>query len=109
MPSQRIDSRPCARTGTDEPSDGHDQGHVEGATIALLLSDDHHGLWSREELIRELSASRLEVVDALASLAAATRAAEDAKWQTLSLSTDVDGLPAFKDTEVARMLLEQRR
>lgn len=71
MPSQRIDSHPCARTGTDELSDGHHQGHVEGAIIALLLSDDHHGLWSREELIRELSASRLEVVDALASLAAA--------------------------------------
>jgi hypothetical protein len=45
----------------------------------------------------------------LASLVAATRAEEDAKWQALSLSTDFDGLPAFKDTPVARMLLEQRR
>jgi len=45
----------------------------------------------------------------LAGIVAATRAEEDAKWQALSLSTDFDGLPAFKDTPVARMLLEQRR
>jgi NAD(P)-dependent dehydrogenase (short-subunit alcohol dehydrogenase family) len=45
----------------------------------------------------------------LASVVAATRAAEDATWQTLSRSTDVDGLEDFKNTPIARMLLEQRR
>lgn len=45
----------------------------------------------------------------LASLVTATRSAEDAKWQSLSGSTDYDGLGDFKDTPVARMLLEQRR
>ncbi len=69
MQTQNIDSsrRPCK----DEPSDDHDQGRTEAAIIALLLSDRHHGLWSREELIRELSASRLEATDALAGLAGA--------------------------------------
>ena len=68
MQTQNIDSsrRPCE----EEPSDEHDQGHTEAAIIALLLSTDHHGIWSREELIRELSASRLEATDALAGLAA---------------------------------------
>jgi NAD(P)-dependent dehydrogenase (short-subunit alcohol dehydrogenase family) len=45
----------------------------------------------------------------LAGIVAATRAAEDAKWQTLSRSPDYDGIADFKDTPVARMLLEQRR
>jgi hypothetical protein len=69
MQTQNIDSsrRPCK----EAPSDDHDQGRTEAAIIALLLSTDHHGLWSREELIRELSASRLEATDALAGLAGA--------------------------------------
>lgn len=69
MQTQNIDSSRCScKQG---PADNHDQGHVEAAIIALLLSGDHHGLWSREELIRELSASRLEATDALAGLAGA--------------------------------------
>ena len=39
--------------------------------ITLLLSGDHHGVWSREELIRELSASCLEATDAISGLAGA--------------------------------------
>ena len=68
MQTQNIDS--SRRSCKYGPSDDHDQGRTEAAIIALLLSTDHHGLWSREELIRELSASRLEVTDALAGLAA---------------------------------------
>lgn len=68
MQTQNIDSSRCPCR--DEPSDDHDQGRTEAAIIALLLSTDHHGLWSREELIRELSASRLEATDALAGLVA---------------------------------------
>ncbi|HEY5194673.1 MAG TPA: hypothetical protein VIJ39_12490 [Solirubrobacteraceae bacterium] len=69
MQTQNIDSsrRPCK----DEPNYDDDQGRTEAAIIALLLSTDHHGLWSREELIRELSASHLEATDALAGLAGA--------------------------------------
>jgi hypothetical protein len=68
MQTQNIDS--SRRPYKDEPSDDHDQGRTEAAIIALLLGTDHHGIWSREELIRELSASRLEATDALAGLAA---------------------------------------
>jgi hypothetical protein len=40
----------------------------------------------------------------LAESFAAARAAEDAQWRTLSLSTDFDGLPPFAETAIARML-----
>ncbi len=68
MQTQNIDS--SRRACKDELSDDHDQARAEAAIISLLLGADHHGLWSREELIRELSASRLEAIDALARLAA---------------------------------------
>jgi hypothetical protein len=68
MQTQNIDSGRCPCK--DAPCDEQDQGRTEAAIVALLLSTDHHGLWSREELIRELSASRLEATDALAGLAA---------------------------------------
>jgi hypothetical protein len=44
---------------------------AEGAILGLLLNFDAGSLWSVEELVRQLSASRLEVIDALASLQAA--------------------------------------
>jgi hypothetical protein len=69
MQTQNIDS--SRRSCKDEPNYDDDQDRVEAAIIALLLSTDHHGLWSREELIRELSASRLDATDALAALAGA--------------------------------------
>lgn len=40
----------------------------------------------------------------LAPQIAAARAAEDAAWRELSLSTDRDGLPDFSTTDVARMV-----
>jgi hypothetical protein len=68
MQPQNIDSSPCSCK--DASDNDQDQGRTEAAIIALLLSTDHHGIWSREELIRELSASRLQATDALAGLAA---------------------------------------
>ncbi|NMO23259.1 SDR family NAD(P)-dependent oxidoreductase [Pyxidicoccus fallax] len=44
----------------------------------------------------------------LAGVIAAGRAEEDARWRTLSMSTDYDGLVDFAETPVARMLLPQR-
>lgn len=44
---------------------------AESAILALLLNFDAGSLWSVEELIGQLSASRLEVIDGLASLQAA--------------------------------------
>jgi predicted transcriptional regulator len=44
---------------------------AEGAILGLLLNFDSGGLWSVEELVSQLSASRLEVIDGLASLEAA--------------------------------------
>ena len=40
----------------------------------------------------------------LAELVAEQRAAEDAKWRSLSISTDFDGLGDFRETPVAKML-----
>jgi hypothetical protein len=44
---------------------------AEGAILGLLLNFDTGSLWSVEEVVRQLSASRLEVIDGLASLQAA--------------------------------------
>jgi hypothetical protein len=44
---------------------------AEGAILGLLLNFETGSLWSVEELVRQLSASRLDVVDGLASLQAA--------------------------------------
>jgi hypothetical protein len=46
-------------------------GQAEGAILGLLLNFDAGSLWSLEEVVRQLSASRLAVVDGLASLQAA--------------------------------------
>jgi hypothetical protein len=47
------------------------QRPAEGAILGLLLNFDSGSLWSVEEVVRQLSASRLEVVDGIASLEAA--------------------------------------
>jgi hypothetical protein len=47
------------------------KSQAEGAILGLLLNFDTGSLWSVEEVIRQLSASRLEVIDSLASLQAA--------------------------------------
>ncbi len=44
---------------------------AEGAILGLLLNFDGGSLWAVEELVRQLSASRLEVIDAVANLEAA--------------------------------------
>lgn len=44
---------------------------AEGAILGLLLNFDSGSLWSVDEVVRQLSASRLEVIDGLASLEAA--------------------------------------
>ena len=44
---------------------------AEGAILGLLLNFDAGSLWSVEEVVRQLSASRLEVIDSLTSLQAA--------------------------------------
>jgi hypothetical protein len=43
---------------------------AEGAILGLLLNFDSGSLWSVEEVVRQLSSSRLEVLDGLASLEA---------------------------------------
>jgi NAD(P)-dependent dehydrogenase (short-subunit alcohol dehydrogenase family) len=45
----------------------------------------------------------------LASVFAASRAAEDSRWRELGSSTDTDGLPPFADTEVGKMILASRK
>ncbi|MGD0527153.1 MAG: oxidoreductase [Polyangiaceae bacterium] len=45
----------------------------------------------------------------LAELVAAQRAAEDAKWRSLSVSTDFEGLGDFRETPVAKMLAAMGR
>jgi hypothetical protein len=47
------------------------QGQVEGAILGLLLNFEAGSLWSAEEVVRQLSASRVDVMDGLASLQAA--------------------------------------
>lgn len=43
---------------------------VEAAILGLLLNFDAGSIWAVEELVRQLSASRLEVLDAIVELAA---------------------------------------
>jgi hypothetical protein len=47
------------------------ESRAEGAILGLLLNFDTGGLWSVEEVVRQLSTSRVEVIDGLASLQAA--------------------------------------
>jgi hypothetical protein len=47
------------------------QEQAEAAILGLLLNFEAGSLWSVEEVIRQLSTSRLEVIDGLASLHAA--------------------------------------
>lgn len=44
---------------------------VEAVILSMLLNSDGGCVWSVEELIRELSSSRIEVLDGLAGLEAA--------------------------------------
>jgi hypothetical protein len=53
----------CVATGQD--------GQAEGAILGLLLNFQNGSIWSVEEVVRELSASRIDVIDGIASLQAA--------------------------------------
>ena len=44
---------------------------AEGAILGLLLNFDAGSLWSVEEVVRQVSSPRLEVIDGLAGLEAA--------------------------------------
>jgi hypothetical protein len=44
----------------------------------------------------------------LAGVVASMRAAEDAKWKALSMSTDYDGLVDFAKTPIASALVAMR-
>lgn len=47
---------------------GAQHRHAEGAILGLLLDSQVVSLWSVEEMVGQLSASRVEVIDGLASL-----------------------------------------
>ena len=47
------------------------ESQAESAILGLLLNFDSGSLWSVEEVMRQLSSSRLEVIDGLANLEAA--------------------------------------
>jgi hypothetical protein len=69
MRTQRIDSKSDTATPTrDTSGQDCDQQWVESAVMLLLLSGGHDGPWTDTELERELSASPLQVQDALAAL-----------------------------------------
>jgi hypothetical protein len=64
------------REGIDSPhadartTDGPDHPATEAAIMALLLSGGHAGIWTRAEIELEVSASPLDVQDALVALQA---------------------------------------
>jgi hypothetical protein len=69
MQRQRIDSEPDTATLAQDTSEQDcDQQWVESTVMLLLLSSGHDGPWTDTELERELSASPLQVQDALAAL-----------------------------------------
>lgn len=65
MRTQRIDSGPDTPE-TSEP--GSDPQATESAIMTVLLSGSHEGPWTEPELEREMSASALQVKDALSEL-----------------------------------------
>ena len=68
MQGQRIDSSIFANA-TEAPEESR-ESVAQGAILGLLLGKDHHGLWSKHELVRELSAPRLDVMDSITNLKA---------------------------------------
>lgn len=64
------------RKGIDSPyahedtTDGPDHPVTEASIMGLLLSGGHAGIWTRAEIELEVSASPLNVQDALAALQA---------------------------------------
>jgi hypothetical protein len=78
--SQRPDLDRAVRTGREAECEhefcAEQDRSAQGAILVLLLGDDHHGLWSREELQRMSSANALSVTDAISELLASGLAHE---------------------------------
>jgi len=74
MRRQSIESSILAKAR--EAAEESREPSAQAAIIGLLLSKDYHGVWSKEELVRELSAPRLDVIDAIANLRSAGLAHE---------------------------------
>ncbi len=68
MHEQRTSSKLADERSADS---GPDQEATEAAIMALLLADDHAGIWTQGEIEREMSSSRLAVKDGIAALTAA--------------------------------------
>ena len=68
MQGQNIESSILANAR--EAAEESREPVAQAAILGLLLSKDHHGVWSADELVRELSAPRLDVTDAIANLKA---------------------------------------
>ena len=71
MQTQGTDTYPKSPEtgGEQDPTDAEiDQPVTEAAIMGLLLSGGHHGPWTRAELELEVSATPLDVGDALAAL-----------------------------------------
>jgi hypothetical protein len=66
MHREGIDSPPA----NEDTTDGPDHPVTEAAIMGLLLSGGHAGIWTRAEIELEVSASPLNVQDALAALQA---------------------------------------
>ena len=50
---------------------GEDTRSAEAAILGLLLNFEVGGIWAVDEIVRQLSAPQLDVIDGLAELAAA--------------------------------------
>lgn len=57
--------------GSDSCATAERDRQAEGAILGLLLNFEAGSIWSVEEVVSQLSVSRLEVIDGLASLRAA--------------------------------------
>jgi hypothetical protein len=66
MHQEGIDSPHAHKDTTDRP----DHPVTEAAVMGLLLSGGHAGIWTRAEIELEVSASPLDVQDALVALQA---------------------------------------
>jgi NAD(P)-dependent dehydrogenase (short-subunit alcohol dehydrogenase family) len=70
------------------------------ARVILQIADE------KQPPLRLLAGSDAVFLGAAVS---AERAKQDAKWKALSLSTDVDGLPDFSETPIARMVVPEEK
>jgi NAD(P)-dependent dehydrogenase (short-subunit alcohol dehydrogenase family) len=80
---------------------GQSQGDpAKVARLILQIADE------KQPPLRLLSGSDAVFI---AGVEGEARAKSDAKWRSLSLSTDVDGLPDFSETPIAKMVVPQEK